>query len=322
MADQSSVAPATPLGRPSLVDPSTRTPVLALSNTPGHLLRRAQQVHTALWSRRLRGELTGPQYGVLVALATEPDADQTRVGFLAGVDPNTLLEIVRRLVAHGWVSRAPDPLDRRRRRLRLTASATTALRYITPAAATVQKDLFTEVPRAQRKDLIEMLAAVAFGTGDAPPAPLDTMPVLTMATTPGYLIRRAQQVHTTLWAEVVGAEVTGPQYAVLAALAVHRGLDQVSLGRHASLDRSTIAEVIARLAASGWVRREVNDKDARRQVLDLAPGARTRLRSLTPRAQRVQTRLLEPLPADRVDQFIHLLSLVAYSKPTMTAALD
>ncbi|MBM7856241.1 hypothetical protein [Lentzea nigeriaca] len=36
--------------------------------SPGHLLRRAQQVHTELWATRAEG-LTGSQYATLVVIA-------------------------------------------------------------------------------------------------------------------------------------------------------------------------------------------------------------------------------------------------------------
>lgn len=84
--------------------------------SPGHLLRRAQQVHTELWATWVEG-LTGPQYATLVAIAGWDDVDQCRAGQL---DKSTVAEVVRRLVDKGWVRRTPDPADRRRRLLTLT----------------------------------------------------------------------------------------------------------------------------------------------------------------------------------------------------------
>ena len=66
------------------------------------------------------------------------------------------------------------------------------------------------------------------------------------AQTPGHLIRRAYQAHTQLWAEVVPVDITGAQYVFLCALAVHGDLDQASVGRLTSLDRSSVAELASR----------------------------------------------------------------------------
>ena len=46
-----------------------------LRRHPGHLIRRAQQVHTWLWNAEVSSEVTSPQFAVLYALRAEPDID-------------------------------------------------------------------------------------------------------------------------------------------------------------------------------------------------------------------------------------------------------
>src|SRR5260370_521604 len=72
---------------------------------------------------------------------------------------------------------------------------------------------------------------------------------------PGHLIRRAQQVHYWLWNAEVSPEVTSPQFAVLYALRAEKNIDQKTLGERVSLDRSTTAEVAARLKPPGLLHR-------------------------------------------------------------------
>lgn len=288
-------------------------PALELATTAGHLIRRAQQVHTALWSQRMHGELTGPQYAVLVALAHEPGIDQTRLGELASLDRNTTADIVSRLDKQGWVYRIVNPADRRQRCLELTASARVALRYITPAAAEVQNDLLAAVPEVDRGTFVNLLAAVAFSGVLPPPAPPPSgVQVLAMARTPGYLIRRSQQVHTALWAHLVGPAVTGPQYAVLVALSRQPGLDQVTIGTLASLDRSSTADIVARLARGGWVERRVAADDARRSTVTLTRDGTQWLAGVTPKAQAVHRELLGLLRPDEASELTGLLARVAY----------
>lgn len=286
-------------GAPPLV--AGRPPVLALPATPGHLLRRAQQVHTAMWAEYVQLQLTGPQYGVLASLAREPLIDQTRLGELASLDKNNAADIVRRLTRRGWIRRSVDAADQRRRVLELTAPAKVAMRQITPSVQRVQDALLELVPPEGRGELVRMLAAIAYQHGEPPSSasPRDGLPALSLHRSPGYLIRRAQRVHGAIWARGVGAEITGPQYAVLVALAGEPGADQVTVGRLASLDRSSTADVVARLLRSGWVQQEHRPGYGRRSILGLTAEAEAALRRITPKAAAVQRDLLSPLsPAD------------------------
>ena len=308
--------------------------MLGLSRTPGHLIRRAQQVHTASWAQRLHGELTGPQYAALVAVAMEPGIDQSRLAELASLDKNTATGVVRRLVTQGWIQRAAHPADARRHVLRLTAPARAALRYMTPAAALVQEDLLQPVDAGRRDAFIDLLARIAQvaaiprlagpGTG----APVAEVPVLPMARTPGYLIRRAQARHAGIWAEVVGSELTGPQYAVLAALVLQPGADQVTIGRLASLDPSSTADIVGRLDRGGWLRRVLPSGGGRRVSWHLSSAATDRLGRITPLAEQVQAEFLSPLDPSEASCFIDDLALIAYrgappapGDPGLSAAL-
>lgn len=77
------------------------------------------------------------------------------------------------------------------------------------------------------------------------------MAAVDLATHPGHLARRLQQAHYLLWNTMVSEEITSPQFAVMNALVAEPGLDQRTVGERVGLDRSTIAEVISRLAAAG-----------------------------------------------------------------------
>ena len=94
-----------------MVDPSL---VLGFGDAPGHLLRRAQQIHTAVWAREVGDIVTGPQYATLVAVAGWPNLDQKRAGELASLDKSTVGGVVKRLECKGWISRATSPVDARR----------------------------------------------------------------------------------------------------------------------------------------------------------------------------------------------------------------
>ena len=128
------------------------------------------------------------------------------------------------------------------------------------------------------------------------------------AETPGHLIRRAYQAHTQLWAEHVPQDITGSQYVILCALAVHGDLDQASVGRLTSLDRSSVAELARRMARRVLIERGRDERDGRRRVLRITEeGART-VAATAPHVLLVGQRLLAQFDEAERGQFLAYLA--------------
>jgi len=70
---------------------------------------------------------------------------------------------------------------------------------------------------------------------------------------PGHVLRRALQAMNQLWDHDVSHTITSPQFAALNALYAEPAIDQRTLGERISLDRSSMAEVVARLSARGLI---------------------------------------------------------------------
>ena len=88
---------------------------------PGHLIRRAHQISTALFTEECgQFDMTSVQYAALTAVRTYPDVDATRLSALIAFDRSTIGDVLERLEAKGWLSRGPSPTDRRVKRLRIT----------------------------------------------------------------------------------------------------------------------------------------------------------------------------------------------------------
>src|SRR6202171_3278907 len=127
---------------------------------------------------------------------------------------------------------------------------------------------------------------------------------------PGHLMRGAQQVHYCLWKAEVSSVVTSPQFAVLYALRAEKNIDQKTLGERVSLDRSTTADVVARLKARGLIQRIRDPRDARRNLLRLtAAGLRTTER-LIPKAARMNRLLVSVLSEREQTELLRMLNLV------------
>src|SRR5258708_34198344 len=73
---------------------------------------------------------------------------------------------------------------------------------------------------------------------------------------PGHLIRRLQQIAVALFVmECEAFDLTPIPYASLTVIREVPDLDSTRLSSLVALDRATLAKVIDRLAATGWISR-------------------------------------------------------------------
>lgn len=137
------------------------------------------------------------------------------------------------------------------------------------------------------------------------------MSAVDLSTHPGHLARRLQQAHSLLWGAMVSEETTSPQFAVLNALEEKPDIDQRTLSEHVHLDRSTIADLVARLVRRDLVARVRDPLDGRRNVLKLTPEGRRVHKRLVTRTARMNRVFLAPLEEDEQEQLMRLIARVA-----------
>lgn len=147
-----------------------------------------------------------------------------------------------------------------------------------------------------------------------------TLPAEDLMLHPGHLLRRALQVMNLLWDEEVSHTVTSPQFATLNAL--HRepgGLDQRTLGRRVSLDRSTMAEVVSRLQARGLISTARDARDGRRKTVTLTPRGVSVLQHLIPRTHAMTRRLVSALDKRQQTELLRLLMAIVSTNERLAA---
>lgn len=127
---------------------------------------------------------------------------------------------------------------------------------------------------------------------------------------PGHLLRRAVQVMNLIWNEEVSPTITSPQFAALNALYSEPNLDQRTLGARISLDRSTMAEVVARLSDRGLIRTERDSRDGRRKTIALTTRGLHTVQHLIPRTHAMTDRLVGPLDTSQRGELLRLLTEV------------
>jgi DNA-binding MarR family transcriptional regulator len=126
----------------------------------------------------------------------------------------------------------------------------------------------------------------------------------------GHLIRRAQQVHVATWMRTVSTEISTVQYSVLVVLDRCGELSQRELGEAVDLDRSTIADLVARMEGHGLVRRRPDPRDGRRKTVRLTDHGLAERRRLRPLVHRVEEQLTGSLPGETRDALRSALRLL------------
>ncbi|MDR8396562.1 MarR family transcriptional regulator [Paraburkholderia sp. USG1] len=115
----------------------------------------------------------------------------------------------------------------------------------------------------------------------------------------GSLVRRAQQRHLAIWQSEVSTELTSVQYAALEILHMTPGVNQRQLGDELDVDRSTIADLVARMVRNELIERSDDPVDKRSYVLFLTPAGKKQLSTLRPRVEQVERILIAKLtPAE------------------------
>jgi DNA-binding MarR family transcriptional regulator len=107
----------------------------------GHLIRRAQQRHAALWQEQVSAEVSSVQYAALAVLERMPGASQSELGAELDLDRSTIADIVSRLERRGIIERSPHESDRRRYSLRLTAAGRAEVDQLRPLVVEANANL-------------------------------------------------------------------------------------------------------------------------------------------------------------------------------------
>jgi DNA-binding MarR family transcriptional regulator len=128
---------------------------------------------------------------------------------------------------------------------------------------------------------------------------------------PGFILKRIHQIAMALFLEECKRfGITPSQYQAQCAIHEYHGMAQSALGRLIGQDRSTIGLVVKLLLDRGLIRTTVNLSDRRSVSLTLEDAAKQMLRSVTPSAWRQRYKLLAPLPKERRDFFLALLTVL------------
>ncbi|MGH6981866.1 MAG: MarR family winged helix-turn-helix transcriptional regulator [Stellaceae bacterium] len=134
----------------------------AIHAMPGHLIRRAHQVSTALFAEECgRFGLTSVQFAALYAVRDAGEIDATRLAEQIAFDRATIGDVLDRLEAKGWIARAGSRADRRIKLIRLTPKGAALLKRVEPAVARVQARLTASLSPTEQERFRALLSRIA-----------------------------------------------------------------------------------------------------------------------------------------------------------------
>jgi DNA-binding MarR family transcriptional regulator len=134
----------------------------------------------------------------------------------------------------------------------------------------------------------------------------------TLERSPSHLLHRALQLALDIYAEEAGpGAITQRQFAVLTAVQSREGCTQSDLVKATGIDRSTLAELVARLIGKGLLARERSTLDARANTVSLTEPGRHAVQEAAPRVVLADERILALVPSAKRDSFLKTLAEMA-----------
>ncbi len=138
--------------QPGLVEPA------GLEASTGYLLARMGSDSRRAWAHTLVEEdLTPHHYSALIALDQLGAMSQQQLSHLVGIDPRNAVPVLDQLQARGLLTRNPDPTDRRRHAVTLTAPGKGLLTRLRHAADEAEERLLTPLTTTERRTLHALL---------------------------------------------------------------------------------------------------------------------------------------------------------------------
>lgn len=128
---------------------------------PGHLIRRCQQIATAIFLEETSSfGITPVQYAALTAVARFPSIDATRLSQLVAFDRSTLGNVLERLEQKKLIKRTSGSQDRRIKKIALTPAGRDLLEAIEGAVDRAQVRMLEPLSPEDQRTFVDLLKRV------------------------------------------------------------------------------------------------------------------------------------------------------------------
>ena len=103
----------------------------------------------------------GLAFALLLAAWQNPEANQSELVRITGIDRSTAADMITRLAGRGLIRRVRTEADGRANRLRVTAEGVAALEAAADRVARAQERIVAPIPAGQRAQFLKNLARIA-----------------------------------------------------------------------------------------------------------------------------------------------------------------
>jgi MarR family transcriptional regulator, lower aerobic nicotinate degradation pathway regulator len=126
---------------------------------PSWLLTQTAAYTTRLVTERMGAiDARGYHYRLLSALAEDGPASQADLGRRTGIHLSDMVATINELAAGGYVERSPDPADKRRNVITVTAAGRERTRQLAGRVGEIQEELLAPLDAAERAQLTALLS--------------------------------------------------------------------------------------------------------------------------------------------------------------------
>jgi DNA-binding MarR family transcriptional regulator len=124
----------------------------------GFLIRRAHQRATAIFNRQFASSgLSAVQFAALVKVRDEGRVSQNQLGRLVNLDPVTIMGVISRLGDRDLIRRTPDPSDKRRTLLSITAIGLKLVEDMQAVGHQVSADTLAPLDEQEKAQFLRLL---------------------------------------------------------------------------------------------------------------------------------------------------------------------
>lgn len=127
----------------------------------------------------------------------------------------------------------------------------------------------------------------------------------------GFLLRKAYQRNSTIFADLVPGKLTPTQFSVMHRLAEEGPMSQNQLGRSVAMDGATTKGVVDRLIARDLLTTNPDPDDRRRHLVSLTDQGILLVDDATQSAIRISAETLAPLRERERETLLRLLAKIA-----------
>lgn len=127
--------------------------------------------------------------------------------------------------------------------------------------------------------------------------------------TPGFLIRRLQQIQVAVFLnECQDEKITPIQWGILTISADTPGAGHIEIAEELGLDRSNVANVVTRLVERGVLTRDTDANDRRKKSIHVTKAGLAIMEAVRAKSRKAQDKVLAPLNDAERHLFMELLT--------------